>query len=253
MEKLLLAAIILVIFTINANAAPPPMIIIYSEEELFEMREMVNASDKELEGFLFRSGYFWGGMTRREHVITFLELLDSLPIPYIEGTRFNQIVYYPSDDDTYIVFSTNIGETHTLRYNFVSRNNLGELLFKHNGINVYSSLNSDNSKLNEHGAISFIMEIDRMLIRTGYNRGDNRDITTFNAQERYRDLIVTSFVESPWVIKPEPFTTADALEILRAVAGLASLTDAEAARLGISGEPTTADAIRILRIVAGLA
>jgi len=48
-------------------------------------------------------------------------------------------------------------------------------------------------------------------------------------------------------------TTTDALAVLRAVAGLTALTDAESARLGISGEATTADAVRILRSVAGLA
>jgi hypothetical protein len=47
-------------------------------------------------------------------------------------------------------------------------------------------------------------------------------------------------------------STADALLVLRAVAGLAELTDAQIARYGISGEPAAADAVRILRIVAGL-
>jgi hypothetical protein len=46
--------------------------------------------------------------------------------------------------------------------------------------------------------------------------------------------------------------TSDALMILRAVAGLTTLTDGEAARFGVSGEPTTADAMRILQVVAGL-
>jgi hypothetical protein len=46
--------------------------------------------------------------------------------------------------------------------------------------------------------------------------------------------------------------TSDALMILRAVAGLAELTDAQIARFGINGEPTTNDALRILRTVAGL-
>jgi hypothetical protein len=49
-----------------------------------------------------------------------------------------------------------------------------------------------------------------------------------------------------------PFTTSDALLVLRAVAGLAELTDAQIARFGIDGEPVTADALRILQIVAGL-
>jgi hypothetical protein len=47
-------------------------------------------------------------------------------------------------------------------------------------------------------------------------------------------------------------TTADALMILKAATGLATLTDAEKVRFGISGEPTTADALRILRIAVGL-
>jgi hypothetical protein len=47
-------------------------------------------------------------------------------------------------------------------------------------------------------------------------------------------------------------TTADALMILRAVAGVAELTDAQIARFEISGTPATADAMRILRVVAGL-
>jgi internalin A len=49
-----------------------------------------------------------------------------------------------------------------------------------------------------------------------------------------------------------PLSTADALTILRAVAGVTALTDAEAARFEISGTPATADAMRILRVVAGL-
>jgi hypothetical protein len=45
-------------------------------------------------------------------------------------------------------------------------------------------------------------------------------------------------------------TTTDALVILRAVAGVAALTEEEAARFEISGTPATADALRILRVVA---
>jgi hypothetical protein len=48
-----------------------------------------------------------------------------------------------------------------------------------------------------------------------------------------------------------PLSTSDALAILRAVAGQITLTDAQIAKFGISGEPATADAMRILRVVAG--
>lgn len=47
-------------------------------------------------------------------------------------------------------------------------------------------------------------------------------------------------------------TTADALAVLRHVAGIALLTTEQLAAYGISGTPTTGDALRILRIVAGL-
>jgi hypothetical protein len=48
------------------------------------------------------------------------------------------------------------------------------------------------------------------------------------------------------------FTTADALIILQAAAGLIELNEWQIVRFEIDGEPTTADALRILRLVAGL-
>lgn len=168
-------------------------------------------------------------------------------------------MYTVGSNSTYIVFSTEIGENYTLRYNYfiedidVRGTPIARIHVNQNKyINIHPISGSQNFRLNEHGFIPFAMEIDGFLILTGYNRGDNEHITTFNPQERYEDLIVTSFVESPWVIKPEPLTTADALEVLRAVAGLTALTDAESARFGINGEATTADAVRILWSVAGL-
>jgi hypothetical protein len=48
------------------------------------------------------------------------------------------------------------------------------------------------------------------------------------------------------------FKTSDAMNILRAVAGITPLTTDQRIRYGIAGEPRTSDAMRILRIVAGL-
>jgi hypothetical protein len=48
------------------------------------------------------------------------------------------------------------------------------------------------------------------------------------------------------------FTTADVLNILRAVAGITPLTAERQASYGITGTASTNDAIRVLRIVAGL-
>jgi uncharacterized repeat protein (TIGR02543 family) len=49
-----------------------------------------------------------------------------------------------------------------------------------------------------------------------------------------------------------PLTTADALHVLRHVAGIAPLTSEQRTRYGLSGDVTTGDALTILRIVAGL-
>jgi hypothetical protein len=48
------------------------------------------------------------------------------------------------------------------------------------------------------------------------------------------------------------YTTADALNILRHVAGVITLSSVQLSNYGISGTASTADALRILRVVAGL-
>jgi surface glycoprotein (TIGR04207 family) len=50
----------------------------------------------------------------------------------------------------------------------------------------------------------------------------------------------------------ETFTTADALTVLRAAAGLTTLTAAQKTRFNIVGEPTTAHALLILQVAAGI-
>jgi hypothetical protein len=53
---------------------------------------------------------------------------------------------------------------------------------------------------------------------------------------------------------PEPLTTADALNILKAAAGLITLTDAQVKKYDMDGDGliTSADAVHVLRIVAGI-
>jgi hypothetical protein len=260
MKKLLSITLIFTMFAMLATYANA-MIVIDNEEELFEMRKMAEASDEEIREYLFRSGHLWGGMTNRRSIISFLDFIDSLPLLYIEGTRFSGIIHYFTSQSTYITFSTDIGETYSfsLTPNDENINRVTLFTLDVNGgrnINVYST---PESAFNEHGAIFYLMEIDGFLVRAGYNRGkDNEHITTFNPQEAYKDMIITSFAEAPWstinTVEDEPisFTTAEALTILRAVAGVAELTDAQIARFEISGAPATADAMRVLRIVAGL-
>jgi hypothetical protein len=245
MKKVLsatLVLIILAIFTVSVSAAPPPRIIIRGEESLLEIRKIAEADEEVLKEYLLRTDYFINGLRSREDLISFLELLDSLPILYGTGMHFRSLTYYPESKRVNIFFGTEIGEVHSYYY-FLDENR-NEMPFP---------TEAQNFNLNEHGAISFMMDIEGFNISVGYNRGRNNEhILTVNPKEMYSDMIITSFREEPWRTIPVSFTTADALTILRAVAGLTTLTDAQVARYGISGEPAAADAVAVLRIVAGL-
>ena len=246
MKKILIAILIFVTFIIHANAAPPPMIIIRSEEIITEMREMAEADDKELLSFLIRTNYDMNGIRNRDDLIWFLELIDSLPIPYVEGTEFLSLSYSPGSQRFYVFFETEIEEYYS--YYYFLNENYYERPFP---------TRPQYFNLNSHGAISFMMEIEGFNVSVGYNRGNNEHITTFNPYETYKNMIVTSFREAPWsTLDTEDeqisFTTADALTVLRAATGMAMLTEAEVVRFGIVGELSTADALRILRIAVGL-
>jgi hypothetical protein len=230
----ILVLIVFITFTISVNAAPPSRIIIRGEEELAELRIMAEADDEELAKLL--GGYFSdNGIRTRENLISFLELLNSLPIPYIKETKFSSLSYRPESQRVNIFFETEIGETHSYYY-FLDENR-NEASFP---------TETQNLNLNEHGAISFTKIINGFSISVGYNRGNNEHITTFNPYEVYKDMTVSSFAEAPWSTIPVTFTTSDALAILRHVAGIELLPAADS-------EITTADALAILRIVAGLA
>jgi hypothetical protein len=69
-------------------------------------------------------------------------------------------------------------------------------------------------------------------------------IATRHMAELYPELIFPSL--------PTSLTTADALHILRHVAGIATLTSEQRTRYGLSDIISTADALNILRTVAGL-
>jgi hypothetical protein len=250
MKKFLIAILIIAIFIINASVTSSARIIIRTEETLADIRRIAESEIAEEELTKLRD-YLWeNGLGNREDLISFLKLLDSLPIPYIEGTRFSGVLHYFIPESTYVTFSTNIGETYSfsLTPNDENINRVTLFTLDVNGgrnINVYST---PESAFNEHGTIFYLMEIDGFLVRAGYNRGRNNEhITIFNPQEAYKDMIITSFAEAPWYVRPEPapLTTADALAILRHVAGIELLPAADS-------EITTADALAILRIVAGI-
>ncbi|MDR2558477.1 MAG: hypothetical protein LBC86_02890, partial [Oscillospiraceae bacterium] len=118
MKKIILIILILSIFTIPANAmqGPPLQIIIWGEEELLKLREMTEADENELLDYLRHANYFANGMKSREAAVAFLELLDSLPIPYETGMQFSSLTYYP--DSEYQTFSIRFSNETGERYSF---------------------------------------------------------------------------------------------------------------------------------------
>jgi hypothetical protein len=261
MKKLLLAIIIFVIFISFATPAsagnpPPPFDIrIKGEEELSEARKMVEADREDFFDYLIRTRKSVNYTSRRD-IINLLEIFDSLP-PYTSEIQFEYIRNLFSTKITYIVFSTDIGERYSFRYieEYIDREHL-KFLFEldmnfENRVKVYSSADSKDFALNWRGDITFIMDIDDFILRVTYNRGENNEhILSVNPEEMFKFL----YGVEPWVDEPEPepLTTADALIILQAAVGLATLSDEDIARFGIDDTPTTADALRVLRLAVGL-
>jgi len=224
-EKTFICHTFFTILATKASADSSEVIIIRSDEELMKLRRIAEADE---EAFT-RSGYI--ELNSHADVVAFLKFIDSLPIPYISGKQFDGIVYYTEYKNTHITFFSKIGETHSYLFYPIDiwftgadiEKQTNDFFKDGNHLNIYTSLESRNFKLNENGAISLIMEIDGFIVNARYNRGkNNEDVLTFNPYETYKDMVVTSFAESPWSVS---FTTSDALTILRTVAGLtASLT-----------------------------
>ncbi|MCL2698435.1 MAG: hypothetical protein FWE74_10210, partial [Oscillospiraceae bacterium] len=106
----ILVLVIFITFAINASARPN-QIVINSEEELAEMRRMAEAEG--ITAYLIRTGYYDNGLRYRADVVAFLELLDSLPIPFIPGMIFTNVTYFPGRE-LFIVLVTETRE----RYSF---------------------------------------------------------------------------------------------------------------------------------------
>ncbi|MCL2637028.1 MAG: DUF6273 domain-containing protein [Oscillospiraceae bacterium] len=65
-------------------------------------------------------------------------------------------------------------------------------------------------------------------------------------------LIAAMFLSLPVAASASDLTTADALAILRAVAGITTLTAEQQTKYGITDNVSSADALRVLRTVAGI-
>jgi len=186
----------------SAHKEPPPMVIIDYKEQLEELRELlIEADDEELEVFLRSIRY--GGLQTREDAVSFLEMLDSLPFPFIPEAKLS-ISHYPTFQNRIvdIFYKTEIGEIFSF-YFLRKESDVGqdieteygkeaELIcqFEDGRIKVYSypteiSLNDDN-------VAEFLMEIDGYYVNVGY-RNDNNDKTSeLTPEEIYKDLTISS-------------------------------------------------------------
>jgi len=264
MKKVLVFLLITVMFigfAFISLSAPPPQIIVRSEEELAEMREMAEkANDEELDVYLRRMHHRINGLRNRENLIWFLELLDSLPIPYDTEMKFSSLVYYPTYESANfsIFFESKIEERYS--YTFCTNEEREEgVIEKMFGENVSLLYESQDGRMrvyspppiwgrnpSSHGDFSFPMEIDGYFIVAKYFP---EGVAGVVQRDIFRGMTVVSLKDEPW---KTPLTTADALTVLRAATGMATLTEAEVVRFGIDGEPATADALRILRVAVGL-
>ncbi|MDR2558251.1 MAG: hypothetical protein LBC86_01715 [Oscillospiraceae bacterium] len=255
MKKLLLIPLaIVILITFMAPSVGVFQIVIRGEEGLAELRRIVEADEEELKEYIRHIRLYTSDRITRECLINLLGFFDSLPLPSTSEIRFSGLSYFPDWNEISVGFLTDIGESY--RFINLGRREIakGELLFKldmnfENLVNIYSTTSSQDFKLNWRGDISFIVDIDDFVFNVTYNHGDNWHIRTVNPEEMFKFL----YGVEPWVYVPEPFTTEEALIILQAAAGLTTLSDDDIARFEIDSTPTTADALRILRIVAGLA
>jgi hypothetical protein len=280
MKIFLTAILIITIFTtyaIYVSASPPSRIIIRSEEELLELRIIVEANDEELAEFL--EGYFSrNGIETREDLISFLKLLDSLPIPHEGGMYFSGLTYYPFSSSQTIDISFR-GENREIRtFRLYAGGDMGRNIIENslNGeplveisksqdgkIIIYSPPKAWNSFPNEHGIYFLPIEINGYFMSSIYNPG-NISVTDVTPEKIFEGLTVVSFRDITWLDRNQPgdifgegwVTTVNALEILRFVAGLEhdirSQSAMAAADVNGDGKIDTADALEMLRIVAGL-
>jgi hypothetical protein len=276
--SIILALVIFFTFVIYANASPPPEITIRSEEELAKMREMVTASDEELQNYLWKMDFWMNGIRTREHLISFLELLDSLPILFDTEMYFTSLIYnIESRNKTFDIFFRSItGEIHTYRLFTAGDKGKSSLEESMGGEQLIEIFRSQDDRMivysppkslgffpNVNGNYIFIIEIDGYFIDTLYNPGRS-SATEVTAEKVYGNMIITSIRDITWIDRNQPgdifgegfVTTANALEILRFVAGLEhdirSQSAMAAADVNGDGKIDTADALEILRIVAGL-
>jgi len=262
MKKILLALLFFIIFAMFAilvNASPVSYgIHVSGENELDEMRSVIYANDEEFMEYLENSNNFLPKDLRsREAIISALKIIDSLPILYISGAKFRDAVHVFDLKSTVFVFQTEFDERYQFRISGISHDSIeyyagGEisLIYENQEHKIKIYCYSDLEKrFRLDSEIHFPVQLDGHFAILAYQpRNSERNWEMF-LEDMKENMTIISLSDEPW---RTALNTSDALIVLRAVAGIAELTDWQAVRFGIENAPTSADALRILRAVAGL-
>ncbi len=126
MKRILTIALVLIIafsctvpFALMADATEPPdSVYVSGLDKLEEMHDMLAKSDEELEPYLHTIPGL--GLSSREDLVNFLELVDGTPILKLIDGEISSISYYPESDHLYVVTKAPNGDWVRLEY-FLSR------------------------------------------------------------------------------------------------------------------------------------
>ncbi|MDR2572567.1 MAG: hypothetical protein LBD23_20060 [Oscillospiraceae bacterium] len=263
----LLIPIMFVGFAINSSTSPPRSLNVRSYEELVEIRKMVEAGEKAFLDYREQTGRSFYGVINFEEIKIFLSVLDLLPVPIINGKELiiRRIIYNLDVQEitsiSYIctdgyIYSFSIWDFRPMTAAERIKERYYEepiLLYQSEDENVKIYAAPQAIPRNPNAFIRFVIDFYGYFIEATYWHEDITDYSNISAEELLGGVTLGTINDLEIMHERRaPLTTSDALTILRAIAGMVTLTDAQIARYGISGTPATADAMRILRVVAGL-
>jgi hypothetical protein len=187
---------------------PPLWVSLRGLDALTEMREMAVAGEEELIAYLRRMSLDMNGLRSRNDVVAFLELLDSLPLPVIQGAELGVINYWPETQSLSFFYRVDDSERYSFSFaldedtiaqirdeltNSENGEKLEPIPQENDRITVLSRENaqSQNSTLR---IVYHRLEIDGYLIRVDY-RNENKDVFSMGTDEIFEDLILSTFEE----------------------------------------------------------
>ncbi|MCL2019876.1 MAG: hypothetical protein FWG70_08985 [Oscillospiraceae bacterium] len=209
------------------HTEPPYQIYIDGENELSEMRKMAKASEEEIFEYLHRMDHAVSGMKNSKDLITFLELIDSLPVPYIRELKFSHIVYYPDTElmpelrkpELIVAYVSEEEERFSFRFHVYEENKQGIVEQREKRetgeqlIEAYQKRDGENQfKVyfppktwgfpSERGVFFFPMEINGYYIVALYSQANRRTLEV-NFEEMFKDVKIVSLADEPWTARVE--------------------------------------------------